>query len=220
MGYRAITDELKSNQYEYSSDLLTRRGRMLFLRGLIIGYPPSPTNEGRDDAFSSVNIADDIMSLSIENPEKPIFLFIDSIGGEATNGFMLYDVIRMSKAPIYTIGINASSMATTILVSGNKRYVTPHSKTMIHLPSTMFQGDSSEMEIRNKEIAKVKEELVNIYIEHGATAGLKNGATHKQIKNKLMKDINKEKWFSAQEAVDYGLVDEIITPEILYGNIE
>lgn len=220
MGYRAITDELKSNQYEYSSDLLTRRGRMLFLRGLIIGYPPSPTNEGRDDAFSSVSIADDIMSLSIENPEKPIFLFIDSIGGEATNGFMLYDVIRMSKAPIYTIGINASSMATTILVSGNKRYVTPHSKTMIHLPSTMFQGDSSEMEIRNKEIAKVKEELVNIYIEHGATAGLKNGATHKQIKNKLMKDINKEKWFSAQEAVDYGLVDEIITPEILYGNIE
>lgn len=220
MGYRAITDELKSNQYEYSSDLLTRRGRMLFLRGLIIGYPPSPTNEGRDDAFSSVNVADDIMSLSIENPEKPIFLFIDSIGGEATNGFMLYDVIRMSKAPIYTIGINASSMATTILVSGNKRYVTPHSKTMIHLPSTMFQGDSSEMEIRNKEIAKVKEELVNIYIEHGATAGLKNGATHKQIKNKLMKDINKEKWFSAQEAVDYGLVDEIITPEILYGNIE
>lgn len=217
--YREVTDKLKSDQYEYSTDTLTRRGRMLFLRGVIMGYPPSPSHEGRADPYSSTTIADDIMSLSIKDPTSPIYLFVDSVGGEVTNGFMLYDVIRMSEAPVYTVGVNAASMATTILVSGVKRFVTPHSKVMIHLPSTIFQGDSDEMEIRNKEIIKVKNDLVSIYIEHGAHAGLGKTSSEKQIRKKIMKDINKEKWFSAKEAIEYGLADEIITREQLYGNI-
>jgi len=215
MSYRGITDGLKGDQYEYSADYLTRKRRFLFFRGLIMSYGGG--YEGRSDPFSSTVVSDDIMALAHEEPDVPITLFIDGPGGEVANGFTLYDTIKMCPAPIVTVGMNCASMASIILVSGAKRLMYPHGKVMLHLPSTMFQGDSDEMDIRNKEIARVKDELVGIYVEHGATAGLKKDATDKQIRNKITKDINKEKWFSAQEALDYGLVDGLATKELIYG---
>jgi len=217
MSVRTLTDGLRGDQYEYSGDYLTREGRMLFLRGVIMGYPPSPEHVGRADPYSSMSVAEDIMVLSKEDPSKPIWLFIDSVGGEVTNGFMLYDTINMAPAPIYTVGVNAASMATTLMVAGKKRYITPHAKVMIHLPQTLFAGDSDELETKSKQVNRIKNELVDIFIEHGAHAGLGMTAPEKKIKNKIMKDINKEKWFNAQEALDYGLVDEILTTEMLYG---
>ncbi len=216
---RIITDELKADQYEYSSDYLTRTKRMLWLRGIIMGYPPSPEHIGRQDPYSTTTLSDDIMAMSIEDPIKPIYLFVDSVGGEVTNGFMLYDTIKMTPAPIYTIAVNAASMATTIMVAGKKRFITPHGKVMIHLPQTLFSGDSDELETKSKEVNKIKEELVSIYIDNGATAGLPKSTPEKKIRQKIMKDINKEKWFGAQEAVDYGLVDSIITGDQIYGGV-
>jgi len=173
--------------------------------------------EGRHDPFSTTVVSDDIMALAMEDPEKPITLFVDGPGGEVANGFTLYDTIRLCPAPIITIGLNCASMASIILVAGGTRYMYPHGKVMLHLPSTIFQGDSDEMDIRNKEIARVKDELVGIYIDHGATADLKKGSTEKQIRNKITKDINKEKWFSASEALAYGLIDGFATKEMIYG---
>ena len=215
MSYRGITDKLRAEEYEYSSDYLTRERRFLFFRGLIMSYGGG--FEGRSDPFSSTVVADDIMALAHEKPEVPITLFIDGPGGEVANGFTLYDTIKLCPAPIITIGLNCASMASIILVSGSQRYMYPHGKVMLHLPSTIFQGDSDEMEIRNKEIARVKDELVGIYIEHGATAGLGKSSTKKKIRNKITRDINKEKWFDAKEAIEYGLIDGIATKEILYG---
>ena len=215
MSYRAITDGLKGDQYEFSADYLTRKRRFLFFRGLIMSYGGG--FEGRNDPFSSTVVADDIMALAMEEPTVPITLFIDGPGGEVANGFTLYDTIRMSPAPIVTIGLNCASMASIILVSGHKRYMYPHGKVMLHLPSTVFQGDSDEMDIRNKEIDRVKEELVSIYIEHGVTANLKGVSTEKQIRNKILKDIKKEKWFDAQEALEYGLIDGFATTKLIYG---
>ena len=210
-----VTDKLRGDQYEFSSDYLTRTRRFLFFRGLIMAYDGG--FEGRHDPFSTTVVADDIMALAMEDPEKPITLFVDGPGGEVANGFTLYDTIRMSPATIITIGLNCASMASIILVAGHKRFMYPHGKVMLHLPSTIFQGDSDEMDIRNKEIARVKDELVGIYIEHGATAGLEEDANEKKIRNKITKDINKEKWFDAEEALEYGLIDGIITKEDIYG---
>ncbi|MEK0326578.1 MAG: ATP-dependent Clp protease proteolytic subunit [Nitrosopumilus sp.] len=215
MSYRGITDKLKSDEYEYSSDYLTRERRFLFFRGLIMSYGGG--FEGRSDPFSTTVVADDLMTLAMEAPELPITLFVDGPGGEVANGFTLYDTIRMSPAPIVTIGLNCASMASIILVSGHQRYMYPHGKVMLHLPSTVFQGDSDEMDIRNKEIARVKDELVGIYIEHGATAGLGKHTSEKKIRNKITRDINKEKWFDAQEAIEYGLIDGLATKEMIYG---
>ena len=215
MSYRGITDKLKSDEYEYSADYLTRERRFLFVRGLIMSYGGG--FEGRSDPFSTTVVADDLMTLAIQDPSKAITLFVDGPGGEVANGFTLYDTIRMSPAPIITIGLNCASMASIILVSGHQRYMYPHGKVMLHLPSNVFQGDSDEMDIRNKEIARVKDELVGIYIEHGATAGLGKHTSEKKIRNKITRDINKEKWFDAQEAIEYGLIDGLATKEMIYG---
>ncbi len=206
--------KIRDDKYEYSFNYLTRKRRIIYLRGLITSYPGGYA--GRNDPHSPTVISDDIFALNIQDPTEPIILFVDSPGGEVSTGMALYDIIKMSKAPIITIGVNCASLATIILSAGDKKLMMPHGKIMMHLPSTVIQGDSDEVEIKTKELLKVKEDLVTCYIEAGVTAGLTD-ATPSKIKKQILKDINREFWLTAQEAVEYGLVDGIATQEDLFG---
>ena len=206
--------KIRDDKYEYSFNYLTRKRRILHLRGLITSYPGGYA--GRNDPYSPTVVSDDILALNVQDSNKPIILFVDGPGGEVPTGMALYDTIIMSRAPIITIGVNCASMATIILAAGHEKLMMPHGKIMMHLPSTMIQGDSDDVEIKTKEFLKVKEDLVNCYIESGVKAKLID-ATPSKIKKQILKDINREFWLTAQEAVDYGLVDRIATQEDLFG---
>ena len=214
---RPITN--KESEFEYSPDYLTREKRMLFLRGVIAAYPGG--YPGRNDQFSPTSIMDDIMAFNIEDPSKPITLFIDSIGGEFSTGMALYDIIKLSKAPIITVGINCASMGSIIFMAGNKRLVFPSSRFMLHLPSAVIQSEVSldvkELEIKSKELNRVKEEVVDYYIDNGVTAGLGKSADKLKIRKQIFKDIDRAFWLTAKEAINYGLADSIITKEELLG---
>ena len=163
-------------------------------------------------------VGDDILALNKVSHE-PITLLIDSPGGDVATGFLLYDLIRMSPSPIITIGQNCSSMATVLLAAGVKRYVFPHGQLMLHLPSGALSGTVDEIDIRRSVLQKIKNELVNCYVECGVTAGLPNGDLDKdKIHAKILKDIKEEFWVAdAEESIRYGLVDAIVSPEILFG---
>lgn len=201
---------LHDDQIEYSQAFLTRNRRMLFLRGVIA---PTPV---RNDSNGSVWVGDDIMAFNHEDSTKPIYLYVDSPGGDVTTGFALYDIMKYSKAPIYTIGVAAASMATIIMQAGTERLCFPHSRFMLHLPSGSFSGDDDEIRIRSELLTSLKDELISIYIENGVTAGL-IGKTHKEIRKRILNDINKEKWLTAEQALTYGLVDRIATQEEVMG---
>ena len=211
--FRKETDT-RDEFYEYSFNYLTRKRRILFLRGVISSYPGGYS--GRNDPHSPTVLSDDIIALNLEDPEKPIYIIIDSPGGEVSTGMTLYDTMKLSKAPIYTLGQNCASMATIILAAGDTKLIFPHGKLMLHLPSTNIQGDTKEVEIKTKEILKVKDDLVQCYIDNGVTAGL-DEATPNKIHKQILKDIDREFWLNAEEAISYGLADRIITKEDLFG---
>ncbi len=212
--FRKETD-IRDDKYEYSFNYLTREKRILFLRGVISSYPGGYS--GRNDPHSPTVVSDDIIALNMENTEEPIYLIIDSPGGEVSTGMTLYDTMKLSKAPIYTIGQNCASMATIILSAGDKTLMFPHGKLMLHLPSTQIAGDTKEVEIKTKEILKVKEDLVQCYIDNGVTAGVEN-PTQKAVRKQILKDIEREFWLNADEAIEYGLADRIISKDDLFGS--
>jgi ATP-dependent Clp protease protease subunit len=111
-------------------------------------------------------------------------------------------------------------MATIILAGGHKRLLFPHARLMLHLPSTSASGDSKELEIRSKELNRVKEDLVDCYLSNGVTAGLELGTDKTKIKKKLLKDIDREFWINSNEAINYGLADSVITQDELFGDIK
>jgi ATP-dependent Clp protease protease subunit len=211
--FRKETD-IRDDKYEYSFNYLTRERRILFLRGVISSYPGGYS--GRNDPHSPTVVSDDIIALNLENQEEPIYIIIDSPGGEVSTGMTLYDTMKLSKAPIITIGQNCASMATIILAAGDEKYMFPHGKLMLHLPSTQIQGDTKEVEIKTKEILKVKEDLVQCYIDNGVTAGLET-PTATKIRKQILKDIEREFWLNADEAIEYGLADRIIEKDDLFG---
>lgn len=205
---------LGDDQYEFAQAYLTRTRRMLFLRGPI--YPaPYP----RSDPFGPSMVCDDILAMNMEDSKKPIYLIIDSGGGLVNTGMNVYDYIRMSKAPIITVGHNISSMAVSIFVAGSKRFLLPHAQITLHLPETAFKEeilDTKDMEIRAKQLNDIKDMIVGCYIECGVHAGIK-GKRKKQIHEQILKDIDREFNLTAQEAIDYGLADRIITQKELFG---
>ncbi len=198
------------NQFEYSQSYLTRTRRMLFLRGPVLG---SPT---RNDSSGPTWIGDDLLALAHESLE-PIYMFVDSGGGDIAAGLVLYDTIRMCPAPVVTITTNAASMGTIIGVAGKRRLCLPHSRFMMHLPSAAFSGTETEIDIRSKLLTELKNDLVSCYVACGVTAKLKNGASTKEITKQILKDIAIEKWMGPAEAIEYGLVDAIITPAEFFG---
>lgn len=194
---RPRKDNLREDQMETIYEFLSQN-RVLFLNGPITG---AFGQYGRSDIFSSAVVADTILALG-KLSNEPIYLVINSIGGTIDDGFVLYDTMKASLAPIYTVARNCYSMATVIFAAGEKghRYIYPNAKIMLHLPSGIMGGDSEALAIQNKEMQKVKTKLVNVLIESGVTKPPKQ----------VLRDIDREFWLDAKEAINYGLADKIV----------
>ena len=204
-------EHVAEENFEYAQSFLARERRMLFLRGTIQGIG------SRSDQFSPMAIGDDILAMNVDDPTKPIYLVIDSPGGEIGTGLALYDILRLSVAPIITIGASCASMATFLLAAGSLRLALPHARFMLHLPEGIMGGDPKEMKIHSAEFNRIRDDLVQSYISCGVTAGLKSKSPE-AIGRKILKDIDRIFYLDAEGAVNYGLVDRVVEPKDLFGN--
>ncbi|MGB3725988.1 MAG: ATP-dependent Clp endopeptidase proteolytic subunit ClpP [Glaciecola sp.] len=154
-----------------------------------------------EDHMANLIVAQ-MLFLEAENPEKDIFLYINSPGGSVTAGMAIYDTMNFIKPDVSTVCIGqAASMGAFLLSAGakDKRYVLPNSRVMIHQPLGGFQGQASDFEIHAKEILSIKEKLNRLMADHTG-----------QPYEKVAHDTDRDNFLSAQEAVDYGLVDSIL----------
>ncbi len=158
--------------------------------------------DGIDDRVSSLMIAQ-LLFLEAEDPEKDIFMYINSPGGSVTAGFGIIDTMNYIKPDIATICMGqAASMGALILSCGTKgkRSALANSRIMIHQPLGGFSGQASDFEIHANEILKIKEKLNKILAKN-------TGKTVKTIE----KDTNRDNFFAAEEALDYGIIDQVVT---------
>jgi ATP-dependent Clp protease protease subunit len=176
---------------ERAFDIYSRllKERVIFLVGPI------------DDYVANVVVAQ-LLFLEAENPEKDISLYINSPGGVVTAGMAIYDTMRFIKPDVSTICVGqAASMGSFLLAAGakGKRYILPNSRVMIHQPSGGAQGQATDIEIQAREILKLRETLNQILAERTG-----------QSIDKIRSDSERDYFMSANEAKDYGLVDQVI----------
>lgn len=146
-----------------------------------------------------------LLFLESEDPDKEIFIYINSPGGAVTAGLGIYDTMNFIKCPITTIVLGQScSMGSLLAQAGSpgKRLMLPNARHMIHQPSGGARGQATDMEIQVKEILEMKKNLTNIYVKHNS-----KGKTFEE----LAKDMERDNFMSAEQAVAYGLADEIVT---------
>ena len=144
-----------------------------------------------------------LLFLESENPDKDIHLYINSPGGSVTAGMSIYDTMQFIKPDVSTMCIGqAASMGALLLTGGahGKRFCLPNSRMMIHQPLGGFQGQASDIEIHAREILTLKDKLNQIMADHTG-----------QDLDIIAQDTDRDNFLSAQEAVDYGLVDKIIS---------
>lgn len=143
-----------------------------------------------------------MLFLEAEDPKKDIVFYINSPGGSVYDGMAIYDTMKYVKCSVQTVGIGLqASMGAFLLSSGEKgkRFLLPHSKVMIHQPSSGTRGKVSDMEIDLMESLRIKKQLNEILVKNTG-----------QKLSKIEKDVDRDYWMSAQEAVDYGLADKVI----------
>ncbi len=143
-----------------------------------------------------------LLFLESENPDKDIHLYINSPGGIVNAGLAIYDTVQFVKPDVSTVCIGqAASMGALILAGGTKgkRYSLPHARMMIHQPLGGFQGQASDIDIHAREILRVRERLNKILVKHTG-----------QSAKKIQQDTDRDYFMDAQEAVEFGLVDEVI----------
>lgn len=153
-----------------------------------------------NSAVANVIVAQ-LLYLESEDPEKDIFLYINSPGGEVSAGLAIYDTMQYVRPQIYTVCIGqAASMGAVLLAGGakGKRAALPHARIMIHQPLGGFQGQASDVEIHAREMLRVKKELNGILAKHC-------GKTIEQLE----KDSDRDNFMSSPEAKEYGLIDEV-----------
>jgi ATP-dependent Clp protease protease subunit len=158
----------------------------------------SPIN----DEVASIVIAEMIF-LESEDPTKDIIMYINSPGGSVSAGLAIYDTMQYVRPEISTICVGmAASMAQVLLCAGSKgkRMALPNSRIMMHQPSGGSQGQTSEIEIYLKEMIRMREQLYQIIAAHS-----------EQDVDKIRKDADRDFWMSPQDAVDYGLIDRVLT---------
>lgn len=154
-----------------------------------------------EDQMANLIVAQ-LLFLEADNPEKEIYMYINSPGGVVSSGMAIYDTMQYIKPKIATLCIGqACSMGATILLAGEKgmRYALPNSRVMIHQPLGGYRGQATDIEIHAKETMKVKRMLHEIYAKH-------SGKTLAQV----AKSMERDNFMSAHEAKDFGLVDKII----------
>jgi len=182
----------QTNRGERSYDIYSR---LLKDRIVMIGTPIN-------DDVANLIIAQ-LLFLDSEDPDKDINIYVNSPGGVVTAGLAIYDTMQFLKSPVSTICVGqAASMGAVLLAAGTKgkRFILPNARVMIHQPSGGAQGQATDIEIQAREILKTKERLNEILAFH-------TGKTVEQI----YKDAERDYFMSAQEAKDYGLVDEVIS---------
>ncbi len=177
---------------ERSFDIYSRllKERVIFLVGQV------------EDHMANLIVAQ-LLFLESENPDKDIHLYINSPGGSVTAGMSIYDTMQFIKPDVSTMCIGqAASMGALLLTGGahGKRFCLPNSRMMIHQPLGGFQGQASDIEIHAREILTLKDKLNQIMADHTG-----------QDLDVIAQDTDRDNFLSAQEAVDYGLVDKIIS---------
>ncbi len=169
--------------------------------------------EVRDDSANA--ICAQLLLLAAENPDEDIYLYINSPGGSVTAGMAIYDTMQYVKPDVATVGMGlAASMGQFLLTAGTKgkRFITPHTRVLMHQPSGGAGGSATDIRINADLILQMKRELAEIIAD-------RTGKTVEQID----RDFDRDKWFTAQEALDYGFVDQIVThPQSIgrHGNTE
>jgi len=195
-------EDLKSDQMMGPQELLFYK-RVLFMYGPLFPFPH------RADMFSPFSLIDSLWTLDSISHE-PITLVVDSPGGSVSAGLNLYDMMKLVKSPVITVGRNCYSMAAIILAAGTKgrRYVFPHASVMLHLPTAQTPDKIDPLQLQKEadEFTRVKEELVDLLIECGVRSGVKD----KRRKRDILKDMDRVFYLTAQEAIDYGLADHIV----------
>jgi len=155
-----------------------------------------------EDQVANLIIAQ-LLFLESENPDKDIHLYINSPGGSVSAGLGIYDTMQFIKPDISTMCVGqAASMGSLLLAAGakGKRFCLPHSRIMIHQPLGGFQGQATDVDIHAREILKAREQLNQILSKH-------TGQSIEQIQQ----DTERDKFLSAEEAQDYGLIDDVLT---------
>jgi len=188
----------QSGRGERSYDIYSRllKDRIIFLGGAI------------DDQIANLIIAQ-LLFLEAEDPDKDIHLYINSPGGVVTSGMAIYDTIQYIKAPVSTICVGqAASMAALLLAAGEKgkRYSLKNSRIMIHQPLGGFQGQATDIHIHAQEILRMKETLSKLLADHSG-----------QPLEKVANDTERDYFMSGEDAKSYGIIDEIISRNIVAG---
>ncbi|MFU6373950.1 ATP-dependent Clp endopeptidase proteolytic subunit ClpP [Metapseudomonas otitidis] len=174
--------------YDIYSRLL--KERVIFLVGQV------------EDYMANLVVAQ-LLFLEAENPDKDIHLYINSPGGSVTAGMSIYDTMQFIKPDVSTICIGqACSMGALLLAGGaaGKRYCLPHSRMMIHQPLGGFQGQASDIEIHAREILTIRERLNKILADHTG-----------QPIDVIARDTDRDNFMSGDEAVKYGLIDQVLS---------
>jgi ATP-dependent Clp protease, protease subunit len=168
--------------------------RLLNERIIFLGTPI-------DDQVANLVVAQ-LLHLESEDPDKDISIYINSPGGSIYSGLAIYDTMKFVKPDIATMCVGvAMSMGSLLLAAGTKgkRAVLPNSRILIHQPSAGFEGQSTDIEIHAREILNVRASIDEIYAEH-------TGLTTEQVRA----DMERDRFFTAEQAVEYGLVDRVL----------
>lgn len=175
---------------ERSYDIFSRllKERLIFLTGQV------------EDQMANLIVAQ-LLFLESESPEKDIYIYINSPGGSVTAGMAIYDTMQFIRPNISTVCVGQAASMGAFLLSGGakgKRYCLPNARVMIHQPLGGFQGQASDFEIHAKEILSIKDKLNRLLAEHTG-----------QPLDKVANDTDRDNFLSADEAVEYGLVDAV-----------
>ncbi|ASG03328.1 ATP-dependent Clp endopeptidase proteolytic subunit ClpP [Vibrio ordalii] len=181
----------QTSRGERSYDIYSRllKERVIFLTGQV------------EDHMANLVVAQ-LLFLESENPDKDIFLYINSPGGSVTAGMSIYDTMQFIKPNVSTVCMGqACSMGAFLLAGGapGKRYVLPNSRVMIHQPLGGFQGQASDIQIHAQEILTIKQKLNTLLAEHTG-----------QPLEVIERDTDRDNFMSADQAVEYGLVDAVL----------
>lgn len=147
-------------------------------------------------------VTSQLLLLDTMDPVKPIKLFVNSPGGVADDGFAIFDMMRFVRAPVFTVVTGMAASAATIVLLGaapGRRLILPHARVMLHQPSTMIRGTAADIAVSAKELIRLRKKSIDLYSRE-------TGRPVEQIQKELSRDY----WMSADEAVEYKIVDRIV----------
>jgi len=189
----------RTSRGERSYDIFSR---LLMDRIIFLG-------SGIDDNVANIIVAQ-LLFLDAEDPERDIYMYINSPGGSVYAGLAIYDTMQHLRAPVSTFCVGmALSMGAVLLTAGakGKRNSLPNSRIMLHQPSGGYQGTAADIEIAAKEVLNIRERLNGIIAKHSG-----------QSVQRIADDVDRDRFMSPQEAVEYGLIDRVLEGALQTGN--